>query len=246
MKKVILIFSFSFIGYILYGQGYNKNKYDYIGVAHNEILTEYYKDSEINKNLTMQEAMDKIIMLSYNNNIVKSINGTTKLKYEWATARNYEIVASDYANNFSNIINKTSLGQVAKELILELFKKAESGDFNNLENFYREINSLEDKIMQSRLKEFEEVILLGSCSVARHSAFLAFGKSGLTYSSENKAKKGDPWRVVADIVGGAIGGTASGLGSTLTGGALVGTIAIATIGGASAGTGLYDKWFGDN
>jgi|GEM_PF-2803490 len=244
MKNLVLSIVFAFISNFFFGQEYDRNEYDYIGKAHNEILSEYYKDKELNDNLSMQEAMDKIFNLTRENSIVKELLDGRTIDFPWGTVENYETVASDYVNNFSNTIGKSALSDKGKEYIFKLLNKIQNGNFNDLENFYKDINKLEDEIIESKIIDVEKVILLGSCSVARHSAFLAYDSSS-SYAVSPDSGKGNGWRVVADVVGGVFGGVGTGLSSSATGFALIGLTGVATIAAASAGTGLYDRWFGN-
>lgn len=199
------------------------NPYDYVGSIHNEILTEFYKTRKENKSNTIQENIDKISLLTTSN---KNFNKHfTNKNFNWATSKLFTDTAKDAPSRLSNVINNLKISKQAKNLSIQLLDIVLDNDYKDLNKFYNLIIEFENSIINSKLNNDEKEHLLCSSSIARYSAFLAFGNSQNNDGVQSKSK-GSGWRIAADVGGGILGWAFGGV----AGG----------IAGAAFGTGLYD------
>lgn len=218
MKKLVFglmsIILFTFSGN---AQENSKNKYDYVGSLHNEILGELVTKYDVAK-MSLPEIEEKVKIIALSNK-----NYTERFKdapYVSLSEKDIQNGIADYPNKFVNIVNKSNVSEEAKEKLNELISHLlENGEQMSSKELFNYIVSFEDKVIESNLKEEEKGLILSATSVARYSNYF------WTVKEPVKSSTSRFWHWFGDLLGGVAGGVA---GSFIEPG--VGTYAGAVIG----------------
>ncbi len=195
-----------------------KNKFDYVGDIHNQIVSEFVTETEGLK-LTNKEVLEKVESITLSNTDYVKRFGS---EYYGLTEEQVNEGIKDFPNEFENIINDLPISEEAKKIFNELVGK--TFEIENSQLSYEEykdyVLKLEDSIFKNTtLPEKEKDSILYTTSVARYSSYLWVGSN-----DNSTSKKHFGWVIAGDVVGGIIGGIFGGV--------------VGGIGGASGGSSL--------
>lgn len=261
MKKLI----FGFIATILfanlnYGQTIDpsnpKNKFDYIGVKHNEGLNSFINNYhninnlEINKILNFEALLNSNTLFLGNDKSLKQFNSNftndSSLK-EYFKALNS--TNPDYIKALSIIKFKGSYE--FNSFYLKIINKINDINFINiktLEDYLLQIKTLEDEIINSSISENEKELLLSSSSVSRHSATYWFNvfdsQNNWNPNNLNSSKQIIKIDVAGGVAGGVVGAVVGGTVTIVGIGAIPGWAAGAVTGalGGSISQAVIELW----
>lgn len=199
-----------------------KNEFDYVGVIHNQIISDFVRQTEGEK-LTNEEVLDKVKTITLSNSDYIKHFGT---EYLGLTIEQVNEGIEDFPNEFANIINGLTIRTETKDIFNALL-----GETFEIENSqlsydkYREyVLTLEDSIIDNKtLPKNEKDAVLYSTSVARYSSYLWIGNN-----QNSTSKKHFGWVIAGDVAGGIIGGIFGGVGGAI-GGASGGSSLVHTI-----------------
>lgn len=202
MKKLAfgLIATVLFIGTAFSQSPANsRNDLDYVGVIHNEVLTEFVHQNNP-ENMSINEILEKMKSL-----VLKNKNYTKRFGSEY-NGLTYEQVTEnmpDIANNFNNMVNNTRYSAEAKEYLNELLNSLSGAtDFNRV---YESTVALENRVLASRLSNSEKQVVLSAGSIARYSSYLWLVENPRPTFSNSLSARFRWWSIVADVAGGILG-----------------------------------------
>ena len=196
-----------------------KNEFDYVGLIHNQVVSEFVKQTEGEK-LTNEEVLDKVKTITLSNPDYAKRFGT---EYLGLTIKQVNEGIKDFPNEFKNIINSLPISSEAKEIFNGLLNETFEIENSDLSyDRYREyVLILEEKIIDNKsLPKKEKEAVLCSTSVARYSSYLWFGK----INEGSTSKKFFGQVIAGDVAGGILGAVFGGV--------------VGAIGGASGGSSL--------
>ena len=134
-----------------------KNEFDYVGVIHNQIVSEYVKQTEGEKP-TNQEVLDKVETITLSNPDYIKRFGT---EYLGLTIEQVNEGIKDFPNEFKNIINSLPISSEAKDIFNALLDETfeiENSDLS-YEKYREYVLTLEDSILNNKtLPEKEKEI----------------------------------------------------------------------------------------
>ena len=231
MKKVIfglIAIAFSFFSN---AQSNIKNKFDYVGKLHNEIVDTYLKNNFSYKN--SEELCKQVNEIASKNKNFISIVGSDNFK---ADSKTIDFGINDFKNYFKNIINNQPMSESGKQnsqkLVNYIFEKGFSTNKVSYQELFDYIVNFENGIIVSKdLTDLDKQVILSSSSVARYSLYFWDNHfKGSNNDSQTTSAQGRSWWqwviVGACDVAGGIAGAA-------------GTPALAVTTAASASTAAY-------
>ncbi len=195
-----------------------KNEFDYVGLIHNEIVSEFVKQTEGEKP-TNEEVLEIVETITLSSpEYVKRFGK----EYQGLTIEQVNEGIKDFPNEFKNIINGLPISSDAKRifngLLDETFEIENSG--LSYERYREYVLNLEDNIINDKtLPKNEKDAVLCSTSIARYSSYL-----WLVKNPDSTAKKFFGWVIAGDVAGGILGAVFGGV--------------VGAIGGASGGSSL--------
>ncbi|WP_298397323.1 hypothetical protein [Flavobacterium sp.] len=208
MKKLFFgLIATVMFGFVGNAQSNSKNEYDYLGVIHNEVLSEFFKQFKT-PNMSIEEILTKIKPVVLENQKYKSKFGS---KYYAITTNQVKQYMPDIANNFNTLVDDQKLSFEAKEFLKELLNSFEGAtDFDKI---YKNVISLEDRIIASKISNSEKEFVLGATSIARYSSYLWLVENPNPTFTNSLSGRFRWWSIVADIAGGVLGipGGAAGI-----------------------------------
>lgn len=190
-----------------------KNVYDSAGVIHNKVINEVMNDlrdkyGTVNK-LNRIDVYEVLGTRLVNDGFFSSME---KFRTEVPISTLNEIL-NDTTNFYEKAIARLNVSLEAKEFVVRLFSTLEkySEETDDYSIYRREIINIENDIIASQsLKTSEKEKLLKAMSIARYSLYYWFNFE----TSTLKAKR-PIWKYLvvggADILGGVIGSTATGI-----------------------------------
>jgi len=195
-----------------------KNKFDYVGDIHNQIIFVYVKKYGREKKST--DEICKIIQeIAINNeNLQKLPDAKENSKVDCDLIKKG---IEDFPNQFKNIVESFNISRKAKSKLQELidynFDVAFKIENTSYEEYHRHIIEYENDIIENVYNKKDFATLLSSSSTARYSAY--FWKKEideLQTSISTTKRKWWQWAIigVADIVGVAGGGMGTGAGAS--------------------------------
>ena len=202
MKKLVFgLIVAAFLTTFSFGQSpaNSKNAYDYIGVIHNKVITEFFKQNNT-PNMSIEDILTKIKPIILSNSLYKSKFGN---KYSSISAEEVKTYMPDISNNFNTVVNDTKISKEAKSMLNELLNSLSGAtDFDKV---YESIVSFEDRVIESKLSNSEKELVLYSSSVARYSSYLWLVENPKPTYSNSLSTRVRWWSIVADIAGGVLG-----------------------------------------
>lgn len=193
-----------------------KNKFDYVGDIHNQIVSVYVEKYGREKKST--DEICKIIQeIAINNeNLQKLPDAKENSKVDCDLIKKG---IEDFPNQFKNIVESFNISTKAKSKLQELidynFDIAFKIENTSYEEYHKHIIEYENDIIENE-NEFNKkdiATLLSSSSTARYSAYFWKKEIDELQTSNSTAKrKWWQWAIigVADVVGVAGGGIATG------------------------------------
>ena len=176
-----------------------KNKFDYLGVIHNEVLKEFFKQNST-PNMSIEEILKKIEPIILEN---KNYSERFGKEYNSITVEQIKHYMPDIANNFNSVVEDQNISSEAKLYLKELLNSLEGAtDFSKV---YQSVISFEERVSQSKLSNSEKEIILGSSSIARYSSFLWLVENPKPTFYNSLSARWRWWTLVADIAGGILG-----------------------------------------
>lgn len=179
-------------------QGNTANNLDYVGKIHNEILSDFIKQSK-GKRLSNEEVLNLVKEITLNNEDYAHHYGK---EYYGLTNEQVAMGINDFQNQFENIVNNLKICNEAKKVLNDLLNETFKTDAKGMDydSYYAYAVNLEEKTVGSELPQTEKNLILSASSVARHSAY---------FWTESKdapeGKKHFGWVIGSDIVGGVLG-----------------------------------------
>ena len=202
MKKLV----FGLIATVIFGLTGNAqapsnddNPYDYIGVIHNEVITEFFKQNDT-PNMSIEDILTKIRPIILKNELYKSKFGSEYSSISPEQVKNY---MPDVSNNFNTVVNDTKFSEEAKSMLNELLNSLSGA--NDFDKVYESVVSFENRVIESKLSNSEKEIVLCSSSVARYSSYLWLVENPKPTYSNSLSSRTRWWSIVADVAGGILG-----------------------------------------
>lgn len=195
----------------------SKNSYDYIGVIHNEVITEFFKNNNT-PNMSIEDILKKAEPIILANDLYKSKFGN---KYSSISAEEIKTYMPDISNNFSGLVKDANISDDAKSMLNNLLSSLSGAtDFDKV---YQDVISLEDDVIKSNLSDSEKELVLCSCSVARYSSYHWLVENPKPTFGNSLSARWRWWTIVADVAGGILGapGGIAGIGAGAVGASLV-------------------------
>lgn len=199
-----------------------KNKFDYTGDIHNQIISVYVEKFGREKKST--DEICRIIqeIALKNENLQKLPDAKENSKVDCDIIKQG---IDDFSNQFRNIVDSLNITEKAKAKLQELidynFDVAFKTENTNYNEYYKHIIDYESDILknESAYDKKDIKILLSASSTARYSAYFWKREIDETNTSSPIAKrKWWQWAIigVADVVGVVDGGIATGAGASTT------------------------------
>ena len=214
MKKVILGLIAMAFSLFSNAQSNTKNKFDYVGKLHNEIVDTYLKNNFSYQN--SEELCNQINEIASKNNNFISIVGSDNFK---ADSKTIDLGINDFKNYFKNIINNQPMSENGKQnsqkLVNYLFESGFSSNKVSYQELFDYIVSFENEIIISKnLTDLDKQVLLSSSSVARYSLYFwnnHFKNNNENQTTSSQGRSWWQWVIVGacDVAGGIAGAPGS-------------------------------------
>lgn len=194
-----------------------KNKFDYVGDIHNQIVSEY-----ISKYGREKRPTEEICQLI--DDIASQNEDFQKRNLEKVDCEMIKKGVEDFNNQFKNIVNSLDISSAAKnklqELIDYLFELAFKSENTSYSNYYDYVIKYETEVMNNeKFSKKDLKVLLSSSSTARYSVYLWKNELKESRTSNTTTKrKWWQWAIIgaADIGGTAAGGVSGGAAASTT------------------------------